>query len=449
MMLVIGLAMVGTLLSFYNQQADLQQLRASQVGGQLFQFNTAVRNYLAQNNSLPNSTKTGSLWLKNSTCGGPLAVGAEYLPCSFPDASFASPTKFGGLSLTTSIVSTGTAPNIRVSASTVSTPFTVTNQGAQQVRSDLAGIAAITASAGAVANSMGNGFVNTTDASYLSNPLTGVITMVASNNSNQDIWLRTDGGNQMHANLQFDSINPINRQIVGASRIQNLAGQALYLGTNSGIAPVSGAAVVVDANSEIIGNLRVRSALTVDGGANVAGNVNASGAVTAGTGVTAGGNISAGGSVSASGNVNASALVAQIFYDSNNSGYYVDPAGLTNINALNANTVTAAGRIRTGEFVQIDGVANAGWGCSPSGLQGRDSTGALLSCVNGVWSKPGARVQVAMYQCPTLYGGSLGGGDWGFYGCTGQITNQSTCLTDEYPRSAWFSCAYIGTMGLN
>ncbi|MEH3468462.1 prepilin cleavage protein, partial [Enterobacter roggenkampii] len=26
-----------------------------------------------------------------------------------------------------------------------------------------------------------------------------------------------------------------------------------------------------------------------------------------------------------------------------------------------------------------------GWGCSPNGLQGRTSEGAILSCVNGVW----------------------------------------------------------------
>lgn len=30
--------------------------------------------------------------------------------------------------------------------------------------------------------------------------------------------------------------------------------------------------------------------------------------------------------------------------------------------------------------------------CSPSGLQGRDSTGSLLSCVNGIWRKPGGRL---------------------------------------------------------
>jgi len=47
------------------------------------------------------------------------------------------------------------------------------------------------------------------------------------------------------------------------------------------------------------------------------------------------------------------------------------------------NTLTA-GRITSGEFLQSDGVANKGAGCSPNGLFGHDSNGAPLFC-QGVW----------------------------------------------------------------
>ncbi|WP_159188589.1 shufflon system plasmid conjugative transfer pilus tip adhesin PilV [Klebsiella pneumoniae] len=44
-------------------------------------------------------------------------------------------------------------------------------------------------------------------------------------------------------------------------------------------------------------------------------------------------------------------------------------------------------RITTNEYIQINGTATAGGGCSPNGLQGRDSMGLLLSCVSGKWAK--------------------------------------------------------------
>jgi hypothetical protein len=81
-----------------------------------------------------------------------------------------------------------------------------------------------------------------------------------------------------------------------------------------------------------------------------------------------------------------------------NSSGNIDAAGTVSGNSLNGNYVhsngnsdangnmTANGRVTSGEFVQINGVAYAGNGCSPNGLVGRDGTGAILSCQSGVWS---------------------------------------------------------------
>lgn len=55
--------------------------------------------------------------------------------------------------------------------------------------------------------------------------------------------------------------------------------------------------------------------------------------------------------------------------------------------------IDANGRVNAGEFVYINGQANVGWGCSPNGLQGRTSEGAILSCVNGVWKSSSARIE--------------------------------------------------------
>lgn len=56
---------------------------------------------------------------------------------------------------------------------------------------------------------------------------------------------------------------------------------------------------------------------------------------------------------------------------------------------LKGGAVTSNGRVTAGEFLQVNGVAGAGNGCAPNGLIGRDYSGAILSCANGVWTASG------------------------------------------------------------
>lgn len=65
---------------------------------------------------------------------------------------------------------------------------------------------------------------------------------------------------------------------------------------------------------------------------------------------------------------------------------------------------------------------------------------------NGNWTKVGGGVQgPIVYQCPDGYwGGSCGGGAWGFYGCTGQITTASTCTVIEYSNVCSHACTPLG-----
>ena len=517
LILVIGIMAVMTLLSFYEKQTDLEQSRARQVGAYLYQYNNAVRSALAQGLITTTTTKVGADWLKNSTCGGTQAVGAEFLPCEFPTATIADPILFGRLSLSTSVVVTGAAPNKKLTATTMTSPFTLTSpSGVSDVRADLSGIASLSAAA-ALTSGFQTGpsglspYTATTDSSYKSDPVTAKITMVASNNASNDVWLRTDGGNSMHATLNFDSTDANNRMIMGASRVQNLMGQVLHLGSGSALTPVTTSNVVVDSDAEIMGSFRIRNALTVDGGALVGGdlrsnaniyaagyvqaaanvlaennviahgNVISSGSVDAGTNVTAGGAVSAGGNVNAGGalvgqifydsnnmgyyvdphatsNINTmvaagnitaggnvtagGAVLGQIFYDSNNTGYYVDPHATSNLNAMQANAVTSFGRMRAGEFLDLGGVANVGWGCAPSGLLGRDPSGKAISCVNGVWEALGggaptcmninipgyAAYDVTLYTCPAGYtktGWDTTGENWRSSSTPGIIIGQN------------------------
>ncbi|HAO3514434.1 TPA: shufflon system plasmid conjugative transfer pilus tip adhesin PilV [Escherichia coli] len=67
----------------------------------------------------------------------------------------------------------------------------------------------------------------------------------------------------------------------------------------------------------------------------------------------------------------------------NNKGIYTG-------GQVKGGTVRADGRLYTGEYLQLEGTATAGTSCSPDGLVGRDSTGAILSCQSGTWKKIGA-----------------------------------------------------------
>lgn len=414
MIMVLALVAVATMLAFYEKQTDLEQARARQVGGLLYQYNNAVRARIAKGDITTSQNNVGSAWLKNSSCGGPFAVGKEYLPCEFPAADITDPISFGRLTLASAVTVTGTPPTRKVKATTTSTPFILYSQGKPTVRADLSGLASLSAAAalmsGYQTGSSGNSpLTATTDSSYMSDPFTAKMTMIASNTADSDVWLRTDGGNAMHATLNFDSADPSNRMIMGASRVQNFMGQVLHLGSGAALTPVTTSSVVVDSDAEILGSFRIRNGLTVDGPATVAGDILSNANITAGGSIYAAGNISTAGTVTATGQVNANgninsaatisaagnvnaggAVVGQIFYDSNNMGYYVDPNATSNLNAMYSNYIQSNGRIRAAEFVEIGGIANVGWGCSPNGLIGHDAIGAILSCQNGIWAGAGA-----------------------------------------------------------
>ncbi|HEJ7993042.1 TPA: shufflon system plasmid conjugative transfer pilus tip adhesin PilV [Serratia liquefaciens] len=84
----------------------------------------------------------------------------------------------------------------------------------------------------------------------------------------------------------------------------------------------------------------------------------------------------------------------------------IDSVADMNSNRVFSNYIQSNGRVVVGEYVRINGQAQTGEGCSPNGLQGRTPEGAILSCVNGVWT--GATVN-GHYTSAGTYSGLYSG----------------------------------------
>ena len=76
----------------------------------------------------------------------------------------------------------------------------------------------------------------------------------------------------------------------------------------------------------------------------------------------------------------------------------IDASGNITGNYVRSNgQILSSGRLTTNEFVQINGQAGEGAGCSPNGLVGRTAAGKLLSCTSGKWTA--AAVGTPGYYC--------------------------------------------------
>ncbi|HGC2152768.1 TPA: shufflon system plasmid conjugative transfer pilus tip adhesin PilV, partial [Escherichia coli] len=65
---------------------------------------------------------------------------------------------------------------------------------------------------------------------------------------------------------------------------------------------------------------------------------------------------------------------------------------------VSGGTVRSDGRLSTGEYLQLEKTATAGTSCSPDGLVGRDSKGAILSCQSGTWGAPKIQFTTQTYN---------------------------------------------------
>lgn len=90
----------------------------------------------------------------------------------------------------------------------------------------------------------------------------------------------------------------------------------------------------------------------------------------------------------------------------------VNNASTVNATTVNGTTVKSRGRTEVGEYLQLNGTAVEGSGCTSSGLLGRNTAGQLLTCQAGIWAASSSEVGGWSFD--------LGGGQ--FYG-VGTVTN--------------------------
>ncbi|HBB9766264.1 TPA: shufflon system plasmid conjugative transfer pilus tip adhesin PilV [Escherichia coli] len=94
---------------------------------------------------------------------------------------------------------------------------------------------------------------------------------------------------------------------------------------------------------------------------------------------------------------------------------------------VSGGTVQSEGRLSTGEYLQLDKTATAGTSCSPDGLVGRDSKGAILSCQSGSWKGNKEKEHF------TVYGTSGCGHTVSYAVCP----SGSTLVSGGYQLTAW------------
>lgn len=318
-MLVIAVAISLALLAFQDRERAFYERSAQQLGMDLYQYNNAVRAWLATrvgdpgdpNVAAARGTYTGVAWLKSDSCDDGTIDGDGYLNCGFSET-----TRLGDLSFTT-IVSDDpddftteegrecVQSGGRICAETSMDPLEVGGEPAP----DLAGLAALTASGGAASNLIPT--FAATDAAFNVDVDTAAIVMVAGQNGADDVWLRTAGDNRMagpvswindredpasgsRADHDGGSVSPEDeRELRGVSRIYNFSGADLPAGTSAALVLgrasldpdpsrenidlasqfIASPDVIVDADQGVLGDLEVRGSIYAAEDAQIDGDV--------------------------------------------------------------------------------------------------------------------------------------------------------------------------------
>lgn len=236
------------------------------------------------------------------------------------------------------------------------------------------------------------------------NPQTNTAAIVAMRNgAGSAAFLRLDGSTPMEGNLSMNGYNVTN--------VNNLAA------TSATVSSLSAGNITASGNVSVSGGVSASGNVT---GANLAASGNTSGGTL--TATSYGNDVYFGSSALYSDGWNSvirntgGALYVQDFSGNAKpvvASQYVAPAGngvqigssyyygdgtnsaIRQNGTLYVQNQAGSGaanidtnRVVAEEYVQINGQANPGWGCSPNGLVGRDGSGNPLSCVNGVWTSP-------------------------------------------------------------
>ncbi len=312
--MVMGLMGFMAMLYVDHQKSEADRIRAQELGVELHEFHNATRRFATLNvidtdlHDAGTTEHSGTDWLKKSGSCSSGESDFEYLSCLFDEK-----TRLGGLEYESVIDATAGANSLKIKT-VVDVKRMINGESTTVFSEDILGLASLVASGGGTSNgisvqSSGNtssdpAIAGTTStiiycpnslgSTFLHEECTsigsgtkegGLFVMITESVSGTDAWLRQDGSNQMHNNIEFDSDKPEFREIVGVSSIYNLSGEILKIG-NSGAfaddgswAPMIGDGVVVDTDAYISGFLSVKGDTEIEGMVNVEGDLIAEGNV--------------------------------------------------------------------------------------------------------------------------------------------------------------------------
>lgn len=297
---VLGLLAGAYTLFIQHQAQDTKNFQGRELGVKLHDYQTAVRRFASVYANDPNYegqniNDVGSSWLKDqNNCAVPAGLDAAsgdigVIACDFRDQLI------NGMDNTTY--------NVNIRKEDADSPLIITTTidvTTNDVNGDVTGmfgegalnLAVITARGGAFSSSLSIGAERATSVdAYMSSTnskivycslsmdealldpactVDGVVergnfVMVAEAFPQNDVWLRTDGGNTMNNSMEFnEEVDAEFREIVNVNRIYNVAGEILKLGNsgafdeeNTSWVPVLGDGVVIDTDVKMVGNLLV------------------------------------------------------------------------------------------------------------------------------------------------------------------------------------------------
>ena len=432
---VIGVIMAMSVIKVRDINEDNESMQAKFLSQQIKTVADATNAFLViKYNELSNLSSSGvTCNSSNSTCSLPLSVLSNnaLLPYNFSNNTVL------GNPYEIQLKRTGSSPNYMISGVILTKGYKSTENSSSpvflgKVIKDIGRDGGINRISGKITGTANGWSADSTTFPILSNKKGYIGSSVGVLSGAYYVYLRRDGTLPMTGDLNLDSNNIKNVGNLTASGTISTNGN-ISAGGNLSVSGNTSVNGTINSNQRITGKELYSNSETYtnnwfrtmgDGGIYFqkyggGWNMTDSNTITAYGGkniqTTAGlysgyvkstGNIDANGTLN-SGNVNTGSVLA--------SG---------NIQGAN---VIANGRITAGEFVQINGTATVGASCSPSGLQGKDSTGKLLSCVNGIWkspSSPMSRIFIRVNNSCFVPNGDTGG-----CSCPGGITGQYAYLS--------------------
>ena len=263
---VLATALIALLLVGYVRfaQARREDHLTNEAGAQLAQYAVGIRGFIAHvqggSQSLPSNpyTVNGVKWLKPAACGGLSDNPVEgYVPCTFDAGALGSRYK-------TTVIQTPATNTIEARTSFFVPHYGGDNKSLGTLASKVANAAMsqqtlpangtfITALANVpltAAGPVGVAAINPADR--------GRVLLIAANNPSNDVWLRTDGTNQMLADLNMGTHSITDAQdgtFAGDVRVKGVAQVDQGLTVTSGTADLRGGAIAPDVKINSVGKM--------------------------------------------------------------------------------------------------------------------------------------------------------------------------------------------------